>query len=355
MAAFVAGQTTLSCLADVTRAAVPAAQCRRGEARHDGFALSLRGGRSYAPSAAAVVRGAAGSPRAALALAASAAFCLPRRRRKQRGRTAAAAAAARSGRTLLKAIVEDDAHSQALKTWVDKYVIGLELCPWAQPSKEAEHFRVVTSTASSAEAALLDLAEEARKLPRPTSSGDEAAGVVTNTLMVCPQVEEWNDFKTFDAFFDEKMDGGEVFEEDFDLHVIAFHPQYSVHSSRFEVGDLFGVDGEDGEELEGTVVEASEAHGRQIVKVRLESGKEKLMMFPIDDEAFEWANLSHRSPRACFHLLRNRDLDRARSNEEAIRRRRELCQHNLGELGAAGVDRYSSAVSSFVVFCFFGL
>lgn len=235
----------------------------------------------------------------------------------------------------LRVVREGDADCSAVARWVDKCVIGLRICPWAKPVKESRKFRIVTSMAKTEDGVLKDLLDEARKLPG-RGSGRIADGVITTTILVCPHVAGWEDFELFDDFFIESLDSGERLMEEYGLTIVAFHPEYEVHSSIMEEGDRVVV----GDET-GTVLEASEDAGNpdeQLAKVRLDDGTETVVSFPMHDEAVEFANLASCAPRPCLHLLRSDDLDEVTGDEEAMVERRNTCAHHMRQVGTRGME-----------------
>merc|ERR1719291_1646054 len=106
----------------------------------------------------------------------------------------------RSRRTIsfLRCRVEN--YAQAVRRWVDEFVVGHNFCPWAAPALEAGGVRVVASDAQSAKGAFADLRAEAKMLP-PSGCAPAEGGVVT-TLLACPHVAEWAQPRAFQAFYD---------------------------------------------------------------------------------------------------------------------------------------------------------
>jgi uncharacterized protein len=104
------------------------------------------------------------------------------------------------------------------RAWVDRAVIGLNLCPFAKAVQVNNQIRYVASAASNAQDLLSTLHEELRFLAR------SAPQQVETTLLIHPYV--LTDFLDFNDFLDiadaalEELDFVGVFQ------VASFHPQY---------------------------------------------------------------------------------------------------------------------------------
>jgi hypothetical protein len=106
----------------------------------------------------------------------------------------------------------------ATRAWLERAVIGLNLCPFAKAVHVKDQLRYVVSTATSPEALLEQLESELRFL----AAADPEQ--VEMTLLVHPQVLQ--DFIDYNDFLDvadaavERLDlGGE-------LQIASFHPDY---------------------------------------------------------------------------------------------------------------------------------
>jgi uncharacterized protein len=114
--------------------------------------------------------------------------------------------------------VDDDRVLAATRAWLEKAVIGLNLCPFARAVYASGRIRFRVSQARSADALLADLADELRLL---AASDPE---VTDTTLLVHPHV--LTDFLDYNDFLDvadaalQALDLGDV------LQVASFHPQY---------------------------------------------------------------------------------------------------------------------------------
>lgn len=113
---------------------------------------------------------------------------------------------------------EDDVVIAATRRWLEKAVIGLNLCPFAGAVYAAGRIRYAVSDAATAEALLEKLGEELQSL----AQADEAA--TETTLLIHPRVMgdflDYNDFlELADALVaDLGLEGV--------LQVASFHPQY---------------------------------------------------------------------------------------------------------------------------------
>lgn len=150
-------------------------------------------------------------------------------------------------------MTDEQAHAiqQDTHRWVQRAVIGLNLCPFAKSVEVNQRLRIVVSAARSPEELLKDLARELLALRR--ADPEE----VETTLIAHPWV--LNDFLDFNDFLGAADALVEDLELDGILQVASFHPDY---------------------QFEGTA--------------------------PDDVE-----NLSNRSPYPTLHLLREESIERA--------------------------------------------
>ncbi|MET0328959.1 MAG: DUF1415 domain-containing protein [Luteimonas sp.] len=104
------------------------------------------------------------------------------------------------------------------RLWLERAVIGLNLCPFAKAVVVKDQVRFVLSDATTPEALLEVLGEELLRL-RDTPASD-----IDTTLIVHPQV--LGDFLEYNDFLDEADGLIEALELDGDLQVASFHPDY---------------------------------------------------------------------------------------------------------------------------------
>lgn len=112
-------------------------------------------------------------------------------------------------------------HSDAIaatRVWLEKAVIGLNLCPFAKSVHVKEQIRYVVSDATTPEGLLEDLLNELQFLNEVDINETET------TLLIHPQVLQ--DFDDFNAFLD--IADAAVTQLDLDgvLQVASFHPDY---------------------------------------------------------------------------------------------------------------------------------
>ncbi|MFS8138587.1 MAG: DUF1415 domain-containing protein, partial [Thermomonas sp.] len=111
------------------------------------------------------------------------------------------------------AVVEAD-----VRRWLERAVIGLNLCPFAKAVYVKDQVRIVISDASTASALLEQLGEELVLLR------DTPADEIDTTLLVHPQV--LGDFLDYNDFLDDADALVEALALDGVLQVASFHPDY---------------------------------------------------------------------------------------------------------------------------------
>ena len=109
------------------------------------------------------------------------------------------------------------------RRWLDRAVIGLNLCPFAKAVVVKDQIRFVVSEARTPEALALQLQQELQHL----AAADPE--VLDTTLLIHPQVlqdfADYNDFlDVADALLDELGLDGE-------LQIASFHPDYTFADS----------------------------------------------------------------------------------------------------------------------------
>ena len=110
------------------------------------------------------------------------------------------------------------------RRWIERAVIGLNLCPFAKAVVAKGQVRYVLSDATTPEALLETLGEELLRL-RDTPADD-----IDTTLIVHPQVLA--DFLDYNDFLDDADTLVEQLGLDGELQVASFHPQYQFAGSR---------------------------------------------------------------------------------------------------------------------------
>jgi hypothetical protein len=171
----------------------------------------------------------------------------------------------------------------ATRHWLERAVIGLNLCPFAKALHVKEQIRWVESPARDAHALLEDLVRELQFL----AAADPEA--VETTLLIHPHA--LNDFLDYNDFLDAADAAIEELGLAGVLQVASFHPDY---------------------QFAGTAADDVE-------------------------------NLSNRSPHPMLHLLREDSIDRAVASFPDAATIYERNIETLRRLGAAGWHRLLSA------------
>ena len=163
------------------------------------------------------------------------------------------------------------------RAWVDRAVIGLNLCPFAKAPQAKGQVRYVLSQASDPAALLADLISELERL------AEAPASKLETTLLIHPGVLQ--DFADYNDFLELAEDTVLELELDGILQVASFHPQY---------------------QFEGT-------------------------------EPDDMGNASNRSPYPTLHLLREESIDRAVA---AFPEPEAIFEKNIATLRKLGGDGY---------------
>lgn len=122
--------------------------------------------------------------------------------------------------------LQSDEHAAvvALTTaWVEKAVIGLNLCPFAKAVHVKKQIRYVVSDATTPEQLLATLMDELQLL------SDTSPDEIDTTLLIHPHV--LNDFLDYNEFLDIADTAVEDMELEGELQVASFHPLYQFADS----------------------------------------------------------------------------------------------------------------------------
>ncbi len=109
------------------------------------------------------------------------------------------------------------------RAWVDRAVIGLNLCPFAKAPQVKGQVRYVHSPATDPAALLADLITELERL------AEAPPEKIETTLLVHPLVMA--DFADYNDFLEVVEDTVEELELDGIIQVASFHPQYQFEGS----------------------------------------------------------------------------------------------------------------------------
>lgn len=106
----------------------------------------------------------------------------------------------------------------ATQQWLERAVIGLELCPFAKAVHVKRQIRYVVSAAESEDALLVELSEELQLL------ADADPAQIETTLLIHPRV--LCDFLDYNQFLELADAAVEALDLDGVLQVASFHPHY---------------------------------------------------------------------------------------------------------------------------------
>ena len=109
------------------------------------------------------------------------------------------------------------------RDWLERAVIGLNLCPFAKAVHVKQQVRYVVSDASSEEALLIDLLHELESLY------DADPEQVETTLLIHPYV--LTDFLDYNQFLEVADAAVSELEMDGEIQVASFHPDYQFAGS----------------------------------------------------------------------------------------------------------------------------
>ncbi|MES2126419.1 MAG: DUF1415 domain-containing protein [Pseudomonadota bacterium] len=114
--------------------------------------------------------------------------------------------------------LDDEQIIAATENWLEKAVIGLNLCPFAKAVHMKKQVRYVVSNATSPEALLETLMDELQLL------SDTDAEKIDTTLIIHPFV--LTDFLDYNEFLDVADAAVEDMQLEGELQVASFHPDY---------------------------------------------------------------------------------------------------------------------------------
>ena len=115
-------------------------------------------------------------------------------------------------------MISDDAVIAATKTWLERAVIGLNLCPFAKAVHVKNQVRYVVSQATTQEELLTDFLNELEFLAEVPSEKTDT------TLLIHPGV--LTDFLDYNDFLDVTDEALNDMDLEGELQVAGFHPQY---------------------------------------------------------------------------------------------------------------------------------
>ena len=117
----------------------------------------------------------------------------------------------------------DTMEEEATRSWVEKAVLGLDLCPFARVPYQTGRVRITVSRAVDAEAVAEALIRELALLR------DAPSREMETTLLVLP--DAFADFDAFNDFLDVADDAVRAMELEGVVQVASFHPRYRFADS----------------------------------------------------------------------------------------------------------------------------
>ena len=109
------------------------------------------------------------------------------------------------------------------RAWVERAVIGLNLCPFAKAPQAKGLVRYALSTATESEALMADLVAELQRL------AESPPDRLETTLLIHPRV--LTDFEDFNDFLDLAEAAVQALELEGVIQVASFHPDYRFADS----------------------------------------------------------------------------------------------------------------------------
>jgi hypothetical protein len=170
-----------------------------------------------------------------------------------------------------------------MQTWLERAVIGLNLCPFAKSVQVKGQVRTVVSDAQTPEALLAELAQELRHLVEVDPEQTDT------TLLVHPGVLQ--DFLDFNDFLEPAEDLLADLDLEGELQIASFHPQF---------------------QFAGTAPD-------------------------------DMGNYSNRAPWPTLHLIREASIDRA---VEAFPEAEQIYERNIATLERLGLEGWQQLLSA---------
>ncbi len=260
---------------------------------------------------------------------------------------------------------EDESLEQRqVKNWTLQIPIGLGLCPWASKSHNQGNLRYVTCTFETPREVA---AYVQREIQRLVCRKDNEPQQWSTTLVICPNVNEWNEsFPTFDKFV-----SNDIWEESEhrardEITLVAFHPNFlrwhglpDNVTEGIVVQSHYGIVGKKSvKTAPATIVETcNKAFGMRKVKVRFHTAchvRRQEQYVPTDWISLEEEgnkegpalpdNAMHQSPYPTIHIIRNTDLA-SLSIRDISRVKRKNAQRMM-KLGWGGIEKKLNFIST---------
>lgn len=231
-----------------------------------------------------------------------------------------------------------------MQAWAVRVPIGLGLCPWAAKAHFQGRLRYVTCSGESAADAARLIAAEAEVL---TTAG---VAPLSSSLVVCPYVAGWQEFKTFEDWVTRLQASSE------NITLVPFHPEFLRWRGLPDgvgVGSVVSthwgfIGSKSADTAPATIVDSGNKNpfGKRKVLVRFhESSEERTQEQFVPIDWFEHShsgaplpdNGMHQAPHPTIHLIRNADLaTMTLSDVSAVKRRNA---QRMLRLGVEGVTK----------------
>ena len=266
-------------------------------------------------------------------------------------------------------MTDNQYYVKATHEWVLRMPIGLGLCPWAIKSNNKGLLNIITCTSDTAS----DVTDIVKR--EIESFANKGTPPLSTSLIVCPYVKEWKDFKIFDEYIKsgikQQLKNNTILE---DATLVAFHPKFcrwyglppniGIGS---EVQSHYGIIGKKSKQTAiATIIETNnKAFGLRKVKVRFHNGNDNnasqeegsidrleqyvptdWIVFPEEQQQQQQCtrrpilpdNSMHQSPYPTIHIINNKDL--ATLCVRDVSRVKRLNSKRMTKLGWEGVEQH---------------
>jgi len=262
-------------------------------------------------------------------------------------------------------MTDDQYYVKATHEWVLHMPIGLGLCPWAIKSNNKGLINIITCENDTAS----DVADMVKREIESLTK-EEGSPPLSTSLIVCPYVKEWKDFKSFDEYvksgIKQQLKNDTILE---DATLVVFHPKFCRWYGlppNIGIGSViqshYGIIGQKSKQTAtSTIIETNnKAFGLRKVKVRFhnnnnakeEGSIDRLEQYVPTDwivipeeqrEQFTTRpilpdNSMHQSPYPTIHIINNKDLGSLRARD--VSRVKRLNSKRMTKLGWEGVEQH---------------
>jgi len=259
-------------------------------------------------------------------------------------------------------MTDDQYYVKATHEWVLHMPIGLGLCPWAIKSNNKGLLNIITCTSDTAS----DVTDIVKR-EIESFANEEGTPPLSTSLIVCPYVKEWKDFKSFDEYVQfgikDQLKNDTILE---DATLVVFHPKFcrwyglppniGIGS---EVQSHHGIIGQKSiQTATATIIETNnKAFGLRKVKVRFHNNNAKeegsidrleqyvptdWIVFPEEQQCTRRPilpdNSMHQSPYPTIHIINNKDLVSLCVRD--VSRVKRLNSKRMTKLGWEGVEQH---------------